>query len=253
LPKPIAPQARHLVIVAGHAIWKGPQDGATVNYANSGENIEEWNLKDFQKGQQATYVRHIEIGLDKIKSDTRSVLIFSGGQTAKSAGPLSEAQSYFSLARTRGIIPPDTAILSRITTEEFARDSFENLLFSICRFYEMTGNYPVQISVVSHEFKKKRFVDLHRAAIRYPEAQFIFHGLNPDGDVPNEGERTNALVPFTNDPYGCFDEILLAKKRQRNPFRRQHPYTETCPELRSLLQFCSLDRSIFNGTVPWDI
>lgn len=56
----------------------------------------------------------------------------------------------------------------RMITEEYARDSHENLIFSICRFSEMTGNYPDQITVVGFEFKRKRFEDIHRYSISYP-------------------------------------------------------------------------------------
>jgi hypothetical protein len=35
----------------------------------------------------------------------------------------------------------------RALTEEHARDSFENLLFSVCRFRELTGTYPYNINV----------------------------------------------------------------------------------------------------------
>lgn len=59
----------------------------------------------------------------------------------------------------------------RMVTEEFARDSHENLLFSICRFSEMTGNYPSKITVVGFEFKRQRFQDIHRYSIGYPVEQ----------------------------------------------------------------------------------
>jgi hypothetical protein len=36
---------------------------------------------------------------------------------------------------------------ARALTEEHARDSFENLLFSICRFFELTGHFPHNITV----------------------------------------------------------------------------------------------------------
>ena len=38
----------------------------------------------------------------------------------------------------------------RALTEEHARDSFENLLFSVCRFRELTGAYPQNITVCEH-------------------------------------------------------------------------------------------------------
>jgi hypothetical protein len=46
-----------------------------------------------------------------------------------------------------------------------ARDSFENLLFSLCRFHELTGCYPTDVTVVSFEFKRWRFSNLHRQAV----------------------------------------------------------------------------------------
>lgn len=44
-------------------------------------------------------------------------------------------------------------VKSRALTEEHARDSFENLLFSVCRFRELTGKYPQNITVSSVYFK----------------------------------------------------------------------------------------------------
>ena len=39
----------------------------------------------------------------------------------------------------------------RALTEEYARDSFENLLFSVCRFRQLTGAYPANITVRGEE------------------------------------------------------------------------------------------------------
>lgn len=39
------------------------------------------------------------------------------------------------------------SVRGRALTEEHARDSFENLLFSVCRFRELTGTYPHNITV----------------------------------------------------------------------------------------------------------
>ena len=60
--------------------------------------------------------------------------------------------------------------------QEHARDSFENLLFSLCRFHEITGRYPARITAVSYTLKQKRFEQLHRAAVRFPAAAFSFIG-----------------------------------------------------------------------------
>ncbi len=61
-------------------------------------------------------------------------------------------------------------------TQEHARDSFENLLFSVCRFFELTGHAPESITMIGYEFKRNRFTELHRAALRYPAHSFQYIG-----------------------------------------------------------------------------
>jgi len=62
------------------------------------------------------------------------------------------------------------------STQEHARDSFENLLFSLCRFHALTGAYPQRLLIVSYEFKHQRFASLHARAVRWPTAQLSFLG-----------------------------------------------------------------------------
>lgn len=69
----------------------------------------------------------------------------------------------------------------RATTEEFALDSYQNLLFSIARFHEFTGHYPRSITVVGYEWKRRRFMELHRAALRWPEERFRYIGIDAEG------------------------------------------------------------------------
>jgi hypothetical protein len=45
---------------------------------------------------------------------------------------------------------------ARATVEEFALDSYENLLFSIARFREATGRWPEEITVVGYGMKRRR-------------------------------------------------------------------------------------------------
>lgn len=49
-------------------------------------------------------------------------------------------------------------------------------MFSLCRFYELTGHYPEHITVVSYSLKEARFKGLHRAALRWPQEGFAFVG-----------------------------------------------------------------------------
>ena len=78
---------------------------------------------------------------------------------------------------------PDTDPLSdRTTTENHALDSYQNLLFSIARFREFTGNFPKRITVVGYGFKKARFTELHRKAIRWPLHRFNYIGVDPEDE-----------------------------------------------------------------------
>ena len=113
----------------------------------------------------------------------------------------------------------------RAHTEEFARDSFENLLYSICRFRQLTGSYPAHITMVSLPFKEHRFREVHRHAIRYPRQHFSFVGVGASSEAAVAGERTRSLQPYERDPYGCRDP-LAAKKRARDPFLRARPYPQ---------------------------
>mmetsp|Transcript_13560 Transcript_13560/g.27746 ORF Transcript_13560/g.27746 Transcript_13560/m.27746 type:complete len:85 (-) Transcript_13560:219-473(-) len=58
-------------------------------------------------------------------------------------------------------------------------EGLANLLFSICRFREVTNSYPARITVVSFFFKKHLFQELHAKSIRWPTNAFSFVGIVP--------------------------------------------------------------------------
>lgn len=217
-----------------------------------------WYLLDYQQGRDLPreFVNHIAAGVEVAAKDPRSILIFSGGQTRADAGPRSEAQSYYFVAEHFDWWG-HPAVAGRTVTEEYARDSFENLLFSLCRFTEISnGRYPSKVTVISFDFKKHRFAELHAKALRLPSFTFVpmepqVTGTNSplkfDKQAAIDGERIT-VHQFRQDPYGC--GTVLAKKRQeRNPFARYPPYGPHCPRLAPLLGHCGPD--IFNGTLPW--
>ncbi len=210
---------RHAVIVAGHAILRCFDDI---------EADASWMLLDFQKGEPKHYIRHVQRGVELAAADPEALLIFSGGQSRVEAGPRSEAQSYFAIAELREWwSAPEVA--RRAITEEFARDSFENLLFGICRFREYTGAYPQHVTLVSWGFKEDRF-HLHREAICWPRDRFTYDGPNnPDAIEQALRAEQNAIRNYTADPYSS-SEMYVAKRAERNPFRRQHGYFTSCPE-----------------------
>ncbi|PIL33843.1 hypothetical protein GSI_03549 [Ganoderma sinense ZZ0214-1] len=201
--------------------------------------------------------------------DEHSLLVFSGGQTRPSS-TTTEAESYLRLAAVSGLLPSlpkpqskSSSPLFRATTEDYALDSFQNLLFSIARFHEYTGRWPSKITVVGYEMKRRRFTDLHRAALRWPADRFEYVGIDAEGEdaaAARQGELQNGYLPYTEDTYGCHG-VLLAKRRARNPFLRHHPYYSSAPELAALLNWCpgpsdqehgQDQTAVFPGPLPWD-
>ncbi|KAI3761698.1 hypothetical protein L1987_52119 [Smallanthus sonchifolius] len=166
------------------------------------------------------------------------------------AGPRSEAQSYWMVAESKGWFGNQEKVRWKALTEEHARDSFENLLFSVCRFRELTGSYPQNITVVGYDFKKERFVNLHRSAIRFPELRFFYLGTPAATSSREAALKGEALVrtQFEHDPYACLGS-LRRKKIGRDPFHRSIPYPNGCPEIQGLFRYCSA--SPYTGSLPW--
>ncbi|CAE6459224.1 unnamed protein product [Rhizoctonia solani] len=244
------PELDHLIMVAGHAIWKG---GDPASY----EQDSEWVLDVAQagRGNPKAFYAHIAKGAELALGDKNSLLVFSGGQTRKPTH-LTEAQSYLSLALDTGLLPStssDTFI--RATTEDFALDSYQNLVFSVARFRERTGRYPNRITVVGFGVKKQRFEKLHARAMRWPVRQFSYVGVDVadqgDLEIAQDGEHKNGFIPYMRDLYGCHD-FLAAKRRLRNTAARFHPYHSSAPELADLLDWCPPSRhQLFSGPLPW--
>jgi len=243
----------HLIIVPGHSIWKGSNADLRLHE-------DEWLLEPYQKGggRVSAFVSHIVRGAELALDDERSLLVFSGGQT-RSQSTTTEAESYFRLALSSNLfqVSPfhiEPTPFPRATTENFALDSFQNLVFSIARFQEYTGRWPELITVVGYEMKRRRFTELHRAAVRWPLAKFRYIGIDAPGEIAaaKEGELQNGYIPYTLDTYGCHS-VLHAKRRSRNLFSRFHSYYTSSPELRPLFDWCPDVRTrLFDGPLPWN-
>lgn len=228
------------VIVACHAVVRVEQ----LDLARQEDSA--WNLLDYQKNQgfPGIIASHVDTAI--AAASNTSLLIFSGGQTRKHAGPISEAASYYYM------VPPDQRS-DRIVLEEYARDSYENVLFSICRFKEYLGYYPTDISVVGFDFKQDRFVHLIRNALRFPVNDFHYIGVKVENSQFNyanarKGEQ-EVYHELSQNIYSCNSASLIDKKNARNPFRRSIPYELACPELSGLLKWCGPD--IYPHRLPW--
>ena len=135
----------------------------------------------------------------------------------------------------------------RAYTEEHARDSYENLLFSLCRFHELTGSWPRNVTVVGYEFKRHRFEALHREAVAFPAARFAYVGT-PAATPRAEAGEAVAAASFRDDPFGC-GPALRAKRHLRDPFARGVPYVARCAAAAPLLRHCGPEP--FRGALPW--
>jgi hypothetical protein len=93
--------------------------------------------------------------------------------------------------------PMTLPLRNRTTTEPYALDSFQNLLFSIARFHEVTGRYPARITVVGYEMKRRRFEELHARALRWPVERFEYVGIDASGEgVDVEAARMGEVCVF---------------------------------------------------------
>jgi hypothetical protein len=85
-------------------------------------------------------------------------------------------------------------------------DSFENLLFGLCRFKELAGVYPEKLTIVGWNFKRYRF-EIHRRALHFPLHGFRYEGVGDPPDLArNQHFETLRIAMFERDPFGQSDE-----------------------------------------------
>ncbi|KAJ5151373.1 uncharacterized protein N7482_010625 [Penicillium canariense] len=212
----------HLIIVCGHAIYTGgPNHGASES---------EWLIESFQKGETPTFVNHAKAGLRALADDPQGLLVFSGGATKKLRTDLSEGQSYLNLALENNYFQNEAdrprIDPSRVIAEPHATDSYQNGLFSLLQFRFYTGVYPRRVTVVTHEFKRARFMECHFPALgllplsgreEFIDADRVaVIGINPPEEVTTaesliQGESLRGIGLWRRDLYGVAQD--LAGKR----------------------------------------
>ncbi|KAH9014064.1 hypothetical protein EDB84DRAFT_1277872, partial [Lactarius hengduanensis] len=104
----------------------------------------------------------------------------------------SKGELYLRFACATGLLPPANRF-TRAATEDAALDSFQNVLFSITRFCELTGAYPARITVVGHDFKRRHFGQLYQRALRWPKLHSTYGGI-PLGTEADERQAASGEI-----------------------------------------------------------
>lgn len=165
-------------------------------------------------------LEHARAGVELASAAVDALLIFSGGATQGAAGLRTEALSYVEEARRHGWWG-HPQVESRTATEEYARDSRENLLFSLERFFQLAGRPPESVTVIGWQFKERRF-HLHCESAGWPAERFRYIGVNnpPPPALEQALAGEEALVRAVLADPRMEGPEFAAKRALRDPFGR---------------------------------
>jgi hypothetical protein len=231
-----------LIIVPGHGICRKNFTSPDLAYSDS-------SWIGIYPGEAQFLIEHCQRGVQLTSEKIDSLLVFSGGQTRKEAGRRSEAESYFEIASNHNWWNKPS-VADYAVLEEYARDSFENLLFSLIVFKQHTLKWPDKVTVVGWIFKEKRY-NLHCQALKWPSSKFVYRGVNN----PIDKELQKALTGEQKKIDSIKKDVFLRGRRwisqreARNPFHRKHPYSHSNSELKALFDF--LNQTSDLSTFPW--
>jgi len=236
------PAPPHLILVCCHAIYIGPPSTSRPTSAapsqqksssiKPGRSDTHWLLAPFQSSESITFTSHAQAGLSLLYTTPNSLLVFSGSKTNPSIDK-SEAQSYLDLCVANSFFDPPgfgstEHLKKRIILETQALDSFGNLLFSLLAFWKERKEWPQKVTIVTHEFKKQRFLKCHIPALRLNPKDITIHGIDPEYMRPTHstfnlaraeevrsGEKERGFKVWKQDPLGK-GKLLRQKRRSRN-------------------------------------
>jgi hypothetical protein len=215
-------------------------------------------------------------------------LVFSGGDTKRSQTTVSEAESYRDLALVNDICGHRASLASRIWVDDNATDSFQNVLFPLLLFKlhaarsqnfeapiddntKECRTFPEHMTIIGHEFKRRRFEDLHLPAVRWPTdpRRFKYVGSDPPMDAEKrmevlEGEMQRGYGAWQKDLYGAGD--VLANKRMargwtmdknkelETTMNRVWQYSGFKENILALLLWNGgpTRKELYTGRLPWD-
>lgn len=194
--------SRELILVPGHAVWNlrgDPLDDAS------------WYLKPFQNSEPQYFVEHIRAGVELAAQRPDGLLMFSGAATERAAGPVTEALGYWRIAEWYGWWG-HPEVRERAVLEEYALDSFLNVLYGLHRYRQVTGEWPQRLTVCGWSFKGRRIGVLHRDALGWTRP-FEYAGVNDPPNVEAVRKREAlTCAEFEADPWG--ERPRIADKRK---------------------------------------
>lgn len=176
---------------------------------------------------RVVYEQHLKESIKALHSRLYETLIISGGYTKKQVEK-SEAQGMLDWAYHLALNPD----VSRIVLEEYARDSFENVLFGMCRFYQEYNRFPEAVTICSWKPKKSRF-RLITDGLQIPN--YSFFGIGEKDDVVER--ETNLVKLVYGDPLHR-KRALTTMRRNRDPWGKGNPYDEI-EEFREMFEVLS--------------
>lgn len=190
-------------------------------------------------GESQFYFDHIKAGVEFAAGHPGTCLMFSGGQTRVAAGPRSEAESYWEVARDHDWFGHPT-VANTSLKEEFARDSLENLAFCLALFHQRTGSWPNSLTVIGWRFKQPRF-ELHRTALKWPPSRFKYLGVNdpPSDALPAAEAGEQAKLQSVKSDLFLAGRQWASQREMRDPFGRSHPYGGVDAGLDALISLMS--------------
>jgi len=151
-----------LLMLAGHAIY---QDGR-------------WH--GGYQNEDRLYEEHVRDAFRIRTAEGYQALALSGSRSRPHLAPRignSEAAGMLEYARAANLAGPDDTVL----LENYGRDSFENLFFSMLCFHRRFGEWPSRVGAVSWKFKALRFY-LIALGLRLSDGRFRFFGSgDPSG------------------------------------------------------------------------
>lgn len=239
-------------MVPCHAIYVGHDSDNT--HPPEGEAA--WLIQPFQRGETPVFLDHIRTAIELwLQAGSGAHLVFSGGATRPETRQ-TEARSYLAAAlaqgwlhcrgdvekatafaielqtQTRLLVPchdqPDripSSAYRHILLEEFARDSLENLAYSVAVYQKLhAGALPSRIIIVGWGFKEPRF-RAHLIALGLDDIPLEYCGVGEPADPSSAlaGERQTTAA-FRADPLGNHSP-LIDKRRKRNPHNMLRSYT----------------------------